>query len=609
MTMEIFWSFLATLLISALLIPFVNKAADALGIVAKENQRTIHHGRIARIGGMAIYIAFMIGAAIFLKADRQINAILFAGFIIFSIGFLDDIYDLSPKTKLLAELVATSIVVFYGGIALKSFEVPFLPDLHFNYLALLVTFAWVIGITNAINLIDGLDGLCAGISTIVLVVVAFTSVTFQRQDIASISILLAGAICGFLCYNFHPATIFMGDCGALFIGFMISVISLLGFGYKSSTFFTLGAPIVMLAIPIMDTFIAIIRRKLKKKKFSDADKEHLHHTLMFKLDLGQTRSVIILYMTTILFGSSAFLYTYDKRLGLGIFICLLLTFEIFVEFTEMISIHYKPILSIVNLVVKSSKLPAFSSQREKIQLYELQKKQDGVVSEDEIMAEEKERLKMKNRKQKNIVVIVMVVLALSVAMIAGYFFLKSNQEPNEPITPVEELHTYTKDPNGTDLMNEIYDQLMAAVDAKDEEKIKANVASYFAVDFFTWNNKEDREDVGGLAYVLPDARVDFGKYATNYYYVNFDEHLQVYGKAGLPEVTACEVKDLRASEFVYEKTGNSDSYDVELHLTYLGHEGGMPIDELTVDVTVTLLKEEDAFYVVGVDYTNITAQE
>ncbi len=611
MTIEIFWSYLSTLCLSAILVPFVNKAASALDIVAKENQRTIHHGRITRIGGMAVYLAFIIGSAIFLKADRQINAILVGGFIVFSIGFLDDIYDLPPKVKLLAEFVATTILVFYGDVSLKRFSIPFLPDMQFDYLATLVTFIWVIGITNAINLIDGLDGLCAGISTIVLVVIAFTSVSFQRQDIASISILLAGAICGFLCYNFHPASIFMGDCGALFIGFMISAISLLGFGYKSSAFFTLGAPIVMLAIPIMDTMIAILRRKLKKKKFSEADKEHLHHTLMFKLDLGQTRSVIILYMTTILFALSAYLYTYNKHLGLGIFLGLFLMFEIFVEYTEMISIHYKPLLAIVNIVVRSTKLPAFSGQRARMKQRALQKKQAQQKSDDALINIEKERLIMKNKKQKNIMVFITVALAIAVGVISGYFFLKGNEEKPGKVPLVqqkEDVMSYPRSDEETDLMEDIYDNLLLAIEAKDDAKIQEYVAAYFVADFFTWTNKSGREDVGGLTYVLPDARIDFGKYATNYYYVNFDEHLETYGQKGLPEVESYTVESVGASDFVYEKIGSSDSYDVSLKLQYVSNTNGMPTDELMSKCTVTLLKEEDVYYVVGVDYTDIDSQ-
>ena len=530
-------------------------------------------------------------------------------FIVFSIGFLDDIYDLPPKVKLLAEFVATTILVFYGDVSLKRFSIPFLPDMQFDYLATLVTFIWVIGITN--NLIDGLDGLCAGISTIVLVVIAFTSVSFQRQDIASISILLAGAICGFLCYNFHPASIFMGDCGALFIGFMISAISLLGFGYKSSAFFTLGAPIVMLAIPIMDTMIAILRRKLKKKKFSEADKEHLHHTLMFKLDLGQTRSVIILYMTTILFALSAYLYTYNKHLGLGIFLGLFLMFEIFVEYTEMISIHYKPLLAIVNIVVRSTKLPAFSGQRARMKQRALQEKQAQQQSDDTLINIEKERLIMKNKKQKNIMVFITVALAIAVGVISGYFFLKGNEEKPGKVPPVqqkEDVMSYPRSDEETDLMEDIYDNLLLAIEAKDDTKIQEYVAAYFVADFFTWTNKSGREDVGGLTYVLPDARIDFGKYATNYYYVNFDEHLETYGQKGLPEVESYTVESVGASDFVYEKTGSSDSYDVSLKLQYVSNTNGMPTDELMSKCTVTLLKEDDVYYVVGVDYTDIDSQ-
>jgi len=133
----------------------------------------------------------------------------------------------------------------------------------------------VIGITNAVNLIDGLDGLAGGISVIILVVIATLSLLEGRSDIMMLSLILAGSTLGFLMYNSHPASIFMGDCGALFLGFVISAISLLGF--KSSTLITLGLPILLLGIPILDTISAIIRRKLSGKSFSDADKNHLHH--------------------------------------------------------------------------------------------------------------------------------------------------------------------------------------------------------------------------------------------------------------------------------------------------------------------------------------------
>ena len=180
-------------------------------------------------------------------------------------------------------------------------------------------------------------------SIIVLVTISLTSLTYGRTDISSLSLLLAGAIGGFLVYNFHPASIFLGDCGALFIGFMIAVISLLGFGYKSSSFFTLGAPIVVLMVPIMDTFIAIIRRKVHHKSFSEADRNHLHHKLMFSLELGQTKSVLILYTVTVLFSLCSYLYLFDKVGATILFVALMLLFELFVEATNMIDRKYKTI--------------------------------------------------------------------------------------------------------------------------------------------------------------------------------------------------------------------------------------------------------------------------
>lgn len=606
MTLEIFYSYLLTVIVGVVITPIINKIGQVTDIVAKENNRTIHQGRIARIGGLAIFLSFMIGTCVFLKADRQINAILIAGFIIFLSGFIDDMIDLKPKIKLLVQFFATSIVIFYGDMYIHDIFVPFLPDNQI--LSTIVTYGWIIGITNAVNLIDGLDGLCAGVTSIVLVVIAFTAVAYQRLDIAAISILLAGAIDGFLCYNFHPATIFMGDCGALFIGFMIAVISILGFGSESSVFFTLGAPIVMMAIPIMDTLIAILRRKLKHKRFDEADREHLHHTLMFKLDMGQTRSVIILYMATVLFALSSFIYIYEKRLGMALFIALLLGFELFVEYTEIISVHYKPFLAILNIFIQSSNLPAFSKQRKKMRMMEKAKELE--MNKNEVDVElllERERLKMKNKKQKNKVVGAFLILGAIVVAIGGFFFMK-NEEPETPSEQppvVEDENNYVESDNSTEYMSSIYDQIELAVEKDDTEALKGYVAAYFASDFFTWSNKENREDVGGLAYVLPDARIDFAKYATNYYYVNFDEHKQTYGQAGLPEVSNCVVNSVAKSDFVYALTGNSDSYDVSITLTY-AESTGMPTSDLMTDFTVTLLQENGNFYVVGIDYQKIT---
>ncbi len=331
-----------------------------MNIIAVENERTIHHGRMCCIGGLAIYLTFLVCALFILKADQQINAIMISGFMIFMMGLIDDILDISPKQKLVVQAIAALIVIFYGKICIHSFNIPYMSIEFNNAVSYVITFVWIIGMTNAINLIDGLDGLCAGICAITLFTVALISLTFQRTDIALLSMILSGACIGFLFYNFHPAKLFMGDCGSEFLGFMISVISLLGFGYKSSTFFTLGAPITVLAVPIMDTLIAIVRRKLHNKKFTEADRGHLHHQLMFNLKLGQKKSVLILYGVTGLFSLSAYLYLYNKDAGFLLFIILMIAFEIFIEYTEMISRRYRPILALLNLFLKNEHLPSFN---------------------------------------------------------------------------------------------------------------------------------------------------------------------------------------------------------------------------------------------------------
>ncbi|MBO6046408.1 MAG: undecaprenyl/decaprenyl-phosphate alpha-N-acetylglucosaminyl 1-phosphate transferase, partial [Erysipelotrichaceae bacterium] len=236
----------AALVISLVSVPIIGKIAKKLNIIAEINKRTVHHGVIARTGGYAIYFSFIICAAWFLKTDQQINSILIGGFIVFMTGFIDDIYTLKPKQKLLGQILGTLVVIFYGGITLGNLPLSFLPDNVVSWISILISIGWIIGITNAINLIDGLDGLCAGVSMIVLGTISIISLRYGRTDIASLSNILIGAIGGFLFFNFHPAKIFMGDCGALFIGFMIASISLLGFGFKSTAFFTLGAPIVVL---------------------------------------------------------------------------------------------------------------------------------------------------------------------------------------------------------------------------------------------------------------------------------------------------------------------------------------------------------------------------
>lgn len=556
MTLEIIMAFVVTMALSTILVPIINYVGKKMNIVAKMNKRTVHKKEITRIGGYAIYISFIIGAVFFLKTDPQINVILISGFLVFMVGLYDDVHDLSPKIKLVVELVAAGIVIGYGGIYLKGFD--FLPASWPAILPTCITILWIVGITNAINLIDGLDGLSAGISIIVLVTISMTSLTSGRTDIASLSLTLAGAIMGFLFFNFHPAKIFMGDSGALFIGFMISVISLLGFGYNVSTFFTLGAPIVVLMVPIMDTLIAIVRRKVHRKKFSEADRKHLHHNLMFKLKLGHTKSVLVLYGVTILFSLSSYIYLYDSMLGTIMFLILMFIFELFVEMTNMIGRKYKPLLTILNIFIKSEHLP-------------------------QIKTLEKYRAK-KTEKRKYQERMIAFVLCIVIFLGGGYYMLSSNHQ-----APIEQPKTtpYIASAQSNSLLKEIYESLDHAYQNNQKEEECKLVAAYFVCNYLTFF--EDTDSVGGLEFVYPSLRDDFESYALKTYYVNRKEYPDL-------AVEDYQIISFSPSKISIEGLENNKYYNVLVSYQY-----NQDIETLNTTASVALVLEENRYYVVGID--------
>lgn len=564
MSIEICLSFIVTFLVSLILVPMVGKVSKKLGIIAHTNNRTIHKGIIARTGGYAIYISFLIGAMIFLKTDIQINAILIGGFIVFITGFYDDIHDLSPKLKMLGQVIAALVVIFYGGISLKGFTLPFLPSEISYIIAIIITIGWIVGISNAVNLIDGLDGLCGGISIIVLVTISLTSLTYGRTDISSLSLLLAGAISGFLIYNFHPASIFLGDCGALFIGYMIAVISLLGFGYKSSSFFTLGAPIVVLMVPIMDTLIAIVRRKVHHKSFSEADRNHLHHKLMFSLELGQTKSVLILYGATILFSLCSYLYLYDRIAATILFLTLMLLFEIFVEGTNMIDRKYKPVLTIANIFIKSEYLPSIKDT--------------------------KPYRKIVNKAKKKYAVVFVVVLAIVFSFV---FILNKEDDKKES---QKQTVVYTEEENETKLMENIYNQLKIAVNRNNKDDIGQLVGTYFICDYYTLSNKSV-DQIGGINYFYSDKKDDFKAYAQDDYYKNANQYIN--SSTNNQEVINYEILSYDKSNKALVGLEDYSYYDLKIEIHF--NEINPIIKTDTLSTTVTLIEKDQRFSVVALE--------
>lgn len=563
MSLEICLSFVVTFILSLILVPTVGKVSKQLGIIAHTNKRTIHKGVIARTGGYGIYMSFLIGTMIFLKTDTQINAMLIGGFIMFLTGFYDDIHDLSPKLKLLGQIIAALVVIIYGDIVLKGFSLPFLPDSVSYIFAIMITILWIAGISNAINLIDGLDGLCAGISIIVLVTISLTSLTYGRSDISSLSLLLAGAIGGFLVFNFHPASIFLGDCGALFIGFMIAVISLLGFGYKSSSFFTLGAPIVVLMVPIMDTFIAIIRRKVHHKSFSEADRNHLHHKLMFSLELGQTKSVLILYAVTVLFSLCSYLYLFDKVGATILFIALMLLFELFVEATNMIDRKYKPFLTILNIFIKSEYLPSIKDTKPYQKIIQKAKKRYAVI----------------------LIIVIGIVFSL--------VFVLNNEEKAVPQKKV--TIEYVELSNETSLMSDIYNQLVTAINRGDKKTERQLVAAYFVSDYYTLSNKEDGK-IGGIDYFYADKKDDFTAYAQNEYYKKNQSYVS------LPEVVRYDILSNTPSYKALSGLEDYSYYDVEVQITF--KENNPILNATQYITTVTLIEKDQKFSVIAMESDN-----
>lgn len=333
---------LISFITSLVLTPIVKHYAIYKGWYAQQNERTIHHGKIPRLGGIAIYLSFMISILCTTELSHKLIGVLLGMTLMFLVGVVDDIFDLSSRTKLIFQILSAIILVLYG-VQVDVIRLPFGITLDFGIISILFTIVWVVGITNAINLIDGLDGLAGGMTSTILLIIALTAGIESQNTIVHITLIMVASIMGFLIYNAHPASIFMGDCGSLTLGFFISAISLLGF--KSATVMTLALPILILFIPILDTVSAILRRTLKHKKFSSADKEHLHHQLMRKF--GQTKSVLIMCGMTACFGLSAYIYMVNKEGGLIIMLGIILILELFVERTGMISSKFHPLLTCI----------------------------------------------------------------------------------------------------------------------------------------------------------------------------------------------------------------------------------------------------------------------
>lgn len=325
--------FAFSLFLSFVLTRYVRNLATARGWVsAPASDRHLHRAPLPRLGGVAILLAFLLSlaAALLIAALRPelrfgssiqiLTTILVPGFLIFLLGLYDDIRSVSPAFKFAVQ-AAAGAMLWLGG--LRILEIPVLfGSYHLPwFVGLGLTIIWVLGITNAFNLIDGLDGLAAGsalFSTLVVFVVALLS---QSSLVALMTVALTGAILGFLRFNFNPATIFLGDCGSLFIGFMLSALALEG-TQKAPTVIAVAIPVVSFGLPLLETSLSVLRRLIGGRPVFTADREHIHHKLL-QLGLSHRQVVIVLYAVSAVFGLLSLFLLWPTGSSLGLVLAVL----------------------------------------------------------------------------------------------------------------------------------------------------------------------------------------------------------------------------------------------------------------------------------------------
>ena len=359
---------IATIFMAVVLTPLVRFLALRIGAVDNPNARRINKVPMPSAGGLAIFISFAISSLVFLPLIvtrvhffdtyfEYVLPIVVAGAVIILTGLIDDVRELAPLPKFLGILFAALIIWFFTDFHFDSFKIPFGgPLLVFpTWLAFCLTVLWIVAITNAINLIDGLDGLVAGVSIISLLTMGIVSYFFLYDSNIFLSLtifVLVAAIAGFLPYNYHPAIIYLGDTGALFIGFMIGVFSLQGL--KNSTAVAVVTPIIILGVPITDTVVAIIRRKLSGQKIYEADRMHLHHRLL-SLGLTHRGTVLVIYAISFIFSLTSLLLNISSQAGgVLLVVSLALGVEILCELIGIFGENRTPVLNLLRFIGNSS---------------------------------------------------------------------------------------------------------------------------------------------------------------------------------------------------------------------------------------------------------------
>jgi len=320
--------FMLATAISLALTPAVGWLATKAGIVDKPRGRHIHERPVPLIGGLAIFVAFLATSLMRLELSGWVRGLILGSGFIMAVGVIDDILELRPLVKFAGQLIGATAMV-YMGVRMEFISDPLGGMIYLGWLSYPFSVVWILSFVNAVNFLDGLDGLASGVVAISSMGLGIIAYGKGHIDVAIISVILSGSCLGFLWHNFHPAQIFMGDTGAMFIGAAMGGISAVG-ALKGPATLTIAIPVVLMGVAVMDTTLAILRRVARKASIGEGDDQHIHHRLL-KMGLTQRQAVGIIYAVTVVLSLTGYYISRQDATSKGWFIA-------FVAFAALIGL-------------------------------------------------------------------------------------------------------------------------------------------------------------------------------------------------------------------------------------------------------------------------------